>query len=92
MKWHITRKRLLATILALFLLLLAFGMSACTKRDEEAAKKAGGVVAGLFGLPPGVGEGLVAVVIAASHAITGKVCHTRGRRKERACQVPKASP
>jgi hypothetical protein len=90
MKWHITRKRMLAIIIVLFLTLAAFSIFGCTKRDEEAAKRTGGLVGGLFGLPPVVGESLVATALALSHAITAKLGEKRGRRKERACHVPQA--
>lgn len=90
MKWYITRRRMLWVIIVLLSVLALFLAFGCTAREEANAKKAGGVAVGLFGLPPIVGESLVALVLAASHAVTGKVCHGRGRRKERSCHIPKA--
>jgi uncharacterized membrane protein len=94
MKWYATRRRMLAIIVILFLTLIAFGLWGCTKRDEEAAKKAGGVVGTFFGMPPVVGESVVGALLLLTHTITAQVSHGRGRRRERSCHVtppPKAA-
>ncbi len=58
----------------------------CTSREEATAKKTGGVVSGLFGLPPAVGESLVGVALLVSHAFT----HKNARRLERKHAAKKA--
>ena len=85
MKWYITRKRMLAVIIALFLVLSAFGIWGCTKREEQAAKDTGGAISRALGLPPFVGESLVTLAFSAATYLKGQ---QRGRRKERACHVP----
>lgn len=93
MKWYITRKRMLAVIIAMFLVLVAFGIWGCaplTRGEQRDISRTAGAVGGLFGLPPIVGESLAAGILAASNAIVYKLGHKRGRRKERSCQVPPA--
>lgn len=82
------RKTLYVVSALLLIAIIVLALFSCTARQEKDAKKAGGVVAGLFGLPPGVGEGLVALGLAVSHVVTGKVCHSRGRKRERTCHLP----
>jgi hypothetical protein len=89
MKWHITRKRLLAIIVLLFLTLAAFGLWGCTKREEAAAIKTGGAISGAVGLPPYVGESIVTLAFSIAAWLNGQ---NRGRKKERACHVQKAQP
>jgi hypothetical protein len=89
MKWYITRKRLLAIIVVLFLTLAAFGMWGCTQRQEKDAKETGGTISRMVGLPPFVGEAIAAAICAAIGHLNGE---RRGRRKERSCHVPKAQP
>lgn len=78
-----------------FLLVLtmvsAIAVSGCvqlTRKEAEDAKKTGGAVIGLFGLPPIIGETVVAAVL----ALTGAVAHKNGRRIERKCTRPHAKP
>lgn len=84
MKWYITRKRLLAIVIVLFLALIAFGMVGCTKREQQMAVKTGGAVSGSLGLPPYVGESLVTLAFSVATYLKG---HQSGRKKERACRV-----
>lgn len=88
MKLLRTHKILLLIAAILFVIAAVMGLSSCTAREEANAKKAGGVVAGLFGLPPGVGESLVAIGLAITHTVTAKVSHRRGTR----CQVRPPTP
>ncbi len=82
--------RILIIIVCLLAIIAASELfSGCTKRQEATAKTAGAVVAGLFGLPPGVGETLVASVIAAGSYFGGK---THGRRSERRRAKPAVTP
>ncbi len=72
-------------------MLCAIGVSGCieiTRKQADNAKKTGGAVAGLFGLPPIVGEGLVAIGLALTHT----VAHKNGRRVERRCTRPHVKP
>jgi hypothetical protein len=89
MKWYITRKRLLvvATILGFIAVCLAF--QGCTKREEQNAKDTGGAISRALGLPPFVGESIVTLGFSIATYLKG---HQRGRKKERSCAVPKASP
>lgn len=89
MKWHITRKRLLAIIIVLFAVLIAFAIGGCTKREQEAAKQTGGAISGAIGLPPYVGESLVTLFFTIAGAIAGD---RRGRRVERKCHIHKPEP
>ncbi len=81
--------RILVIIVCLLAIIAAIELfSGCTKRQEAAAKTTGGVVAGLFGLPPGVGESLVGAVIAAGSYFGGK---RQGHRSERRRAKPPAA-
>lgn len=91
MKWHITRKRMLAIIVVLFLVLCSFGLWGClplTRDEAENVRKAAGAATGAFGLPPVLGESIAGLVILISNTIAVKMGEARGRRKERACHVP----
>ncbi len=88
MKWNITRKRMAWAIAILLAVLAILATTGCTKREEAAAKKTGGAVGGLFGLPPMVGEGLVGLAFSVATAIAG---HKNGRKKERKCAAQKAT-
>ncbi len=89
MKWYITRKRLLVTAAILAFVALCLAFQGCTKRQEKDAKTTGGALSHALGLPPFVGESIATLIVSAVTYFQG---HRRGRRKERACQVPKASP
>lgn len=81
--------RLLIVIVCLLALIVAIHwLAGCTQREEANAKKTGGAVAGLFGLPPAVGEGLVGLALLASHALT----HKNARRIERRRHQPERKP
>ncbi len=74
-----------------FLLVLtmisAIGVAGCvqiTRKQADDAKKTGGAVVGLFGLPPIIGETVVGLVL----ALTNVVAHKNGRRVERKCSRP----
>ncbi len=77
-----------------FLLVLtmvsAIGAAGCTitRKQADDAKKTGGAVVGLFGLPPVVGESIVAGVL----AVFTTVAHKNGRRVERKCARPHVPP
>ncbi len=78
--------RILVIIVCLLAVIAAFQLIAgCTKREEANAKKTGGAVVGLFGLPPALGEGLVGLALLVSNTIT----HKNARRIERRCHVPR---
>lgn len=90
MKWHVTRKDLLAVIVALLVLLLALTLTGCTKREEQVARDTGGALSRAVGLPPFVGEGVATLVCSVITYLTGE---KRGRNKERrkAPEVAKAA-
>lgn len=89
MSWSITRKKMAVTITVLLAIALLLSMCGCkplTRAERDHAAKTVGVVGGVFGLPPVVGESLAYAAIAAISAIAG---HKNGRRKERKCALPK---
>lgn len=60
-----------------------------TRDQGDAAKNAGGLIGMLLGIPRPVGEGITGAILAPFLYAAG---HKRGRRRERACHVPKATP
>lgn len=71
-------------------MLCAIAAAGCTitRKQADDAKKTGGAVVGLFGLPPIVGETLVAGFLALTHTVV----HKNARRVERRCQRPHVKP
>lgn len=92
MSWHITRKRLWIVVVALFAAVLALALTSCEYRltgdEEKKIAQTTGVVSGLFGLPPYVGESIAMVIMNGVAYVMG---NKRGRKKERACQVQRPS-
>ena len=79
---------MLAIIVVLFLVLIAFGLWGCTARQETTARAAGAAVSTVLGLPPVLGDSIVAGLLLLSHAAAAKMGHKRGRR---AVPPPKAA-
>lgn len=82
---RLTPIKILIIIVCLLALIVGIQLLAgCTQRQEADAKKTGGAVAGLFGLPPVVGESLVGLVLIVSHTLTHKnairVAHRRMKK------------
>ena len=75
-----TRKQMLWIIFLLVSVVVVFLFSGCTKRQEDNAKATGAAVSRAFGLPPFVGESLVAAALATASYFGGK---KRGSTVER---------